>query len=131
MIWGVLSASVLKPMIIWSTGIMGKGQWFLVALIQAYLFFIILRLLRAEKYIDKYGYVIAAMLFAVHIPVRMILIKSGIMTIGEMSLNASASVRNAWFDALPFMFIGISIRKSGVKINKPKNVSISDWLQWQ
>lgn len=117
---GVLSTSVLKSMVLWSTSIMGTGQWFLIALIEAYLFFGLLIFLRTEKRIFRHGYAIAAVLFVVHIPVRMILIKSGLMSVGEMPLTASAAVRNVWFYALPFMFIGISIRKKGLKICNPR-----------
>ena len=117
---GILSASALKSMAIWSTSLMGKGQWFLIALIETYLIFIVLILFRIEKGMSKHGYVIAAVLFAVHIPVRMFLIKSGITTVGEMPLNAAASVRNVWFDALPFMFTGLAIRKSDIEISNPQ-----------
>ena len=115
----ILSVSSLKSMVVWSTSIMGKGQWFLIALIEAYLVFVVLILLQVEESIAENGCAVAAVLFTLHIPARLILIKSGIMTVGDMPLSSAASVRNAWLDALPFMFLGVFIRKR-LKISTPK-----------
>ncbi len=119
---GILSCSALKSMVIWSTSLIGKGQWFLIALIEAYIFFLVLVLFRMEKFIAKYGHIIAVALFAIHIPVRMVLIKYGILSVGEMLLSTSASVRNVWFNALPFMLLGISIRNGKLKVSGSKKL---------
>jgi surface polysaccharide O-acyltransferase-like enzyme len=93
----------------WSESLFGTGQWFLIALIQAYVVFWIIYKFRAEGFIIKYSLPVAIILFAIHIPVRFILINSGITGMGLVSIYESAIVRNVWTDGLPFMLIGIHI----------------------
>lgn len=106
----IFALSTLKSTILWSTGILGKGQWFLIALLQSYTIFAIIVLFHGEKLVIKYCHIIAGLLFIVHIPLRMLLIARGVNSIGNMPLNSTAVVRNAWFDGLAFILVGLSVK---------------------
>lgn len=109
------------------TGIMGGGEWFLASLLDAYAILGLIMLNRKLRYaLVTYAHVIAVLLFIVHIPVRMYAIKTGIGTLGSFSLSESYAVRNTWLDAIPFLLIGISIRKNyqSIKVNHPITISV-------
>lgn len=100
----------------WSESIFGDGQWFLIALFECYLVFSFIKFVHLDGFITKYSCIFAGILFFFHIVVRLVLAYNGIGEIGfstitKQDIYGSASVRNAWFDALPFMFSGIGIHK--------------------
>lgn len=100
------------------TGIMGGGEWFLVSLIDAYVVLgLFMMWKRARDVLVTYAHIIAVLLFLTHIPVRMYLVKAGMVTLGPISLIESYAVRNTWLDAIPFLLIGLSIKKHYQKIN--------------
>lgn len=107
---GILGIRVLIKAVVFGTGINGGGQWYLVSQLMAYLILGILFQTSLRKWIIKYSHVIAAFLLLIHIPVRMYLIKSGISSLHGIPLIDTWSVRNTWFDAIPFMLIGISLK---------------------
>lgn len=106
----IFTPAVLKQSLIWSTGLFGTGQWFLVATLQAYILFSVISCVHLERAFQKLSPIIGVLLLTVHVPVRLYAVLNGGGMIAGMSLNASASVRNVWFDAIPFMCIGIAIR---------------------
>ena len=108
------------------TGIMGGGEWFLVSLLDAYVVIgIIMLSKKGRQTLTKYAHIIAVLLFLVHIPVRLYIIKTGIDTLGSVSLIESYAVRNTWLDAIPFLLIGVSIRKNADAINVSHPIVIS------
>lgn len=106
------SVKAFAKAIVIGTGFMGGGEWFLVSLLEAY---IVMGLLfqheRIRKTICRFAIPIAAALLFAHIFLRAAVIKLGVTGIGAFSFLASYSVRNTWFDAIPFMLIGMAIRK--------------------
>ena len=109
-IFNIFSVSALKSSLLYSTSIYGAGQWFLIALIECYVIFFLLSKLKIIEFIQRYGMVIAIFLFVIHIPIRLMLISTGVNIFFGARIYESYSVRNAWFDGLPFMLIGLSIR---------------------
>lgn len=101
----------------WSQKLVGIGQWFLIALFQAYLIFFIVYLVRLGKVIEKKGIWIATILFILHILGRAILVWSGETEFLGVGLSETVVVRNVWFDAIPFMLVGLSIRVNQEKIH--------------
>ncbi len=104
------SINALKRSVLWSSTFWGSAQWFLIALLEAYIVLWAVYKINAQEIILKYGIFIAALLFILHIPVRIIAAKAGLLNIGGMSIFASDIVRNVWLDAVPFMLVGIYIR---------------------
>ena len=125
---GILSqftVSAFLDSLLWSKSLFGIAQWFLIALLEAYVLFYFLYRCKAEIVVEKYGVLIAIVLFLFHVIVRIILLKYGITQILGMDVGASAFVRNVWFDAIPFMSIGLWLRKSGIP---DRVMRISKWL---
>lgn len=116
------SIKAFAKAIIIGMGFMGGGEWFLVSLIGAYA--VIGLLFQSEnirKFITKFSALIAVLLLFAHIIVRAVIVKIGIAEIGPFSFLETYSVRNTWFDAIPFMLIGMSIRNnSPIVISHPK-----------
>ena len=106
----IITWQTIKSSLLWSTGIFGSAQWFLVALLQVYLVVLGLVVLRKENLLIKNGFAIAGVLLFTHIVVRYILYSAGITKIGFMAITETAIVRNAWFDGLPFVLLGVYIR---------------------
>lgn len=98
----------LKTTLFWSSSLFGVGQWFLNALFEGYIVFWIIYKVHIEKFFEKYGIGIATTLF--HIPIRIALIKAGISDIFGINISDSLFVRNVWFDAIPFMLVGLWLR---------------------
>lgn len=116
---------VFLKAVILGTGIMGGGEWFLVSLIEAYIVIgLALQIKEIRELVVKYSHLVATVLLLIHIPVRLYAIKTGIKSIGGISLLESYSVRNTWFDAIPFLLMGIAIRKYPVKISHPLVISV-------
>lgn len=115
----IFSLDNLKTSVIWSTTIFGSAQWFLIALLQAYIIFWVFYKIRIFGLIQQFSLHIAMVLLAIHIPVRVLLIKcvGGGYSLLGMAIERTASVRNVWFDALPFMLIGMYISKNKSKLN--------------
>ena len=104
----------LQKSLIWSETLFGAAQWFLIALLEGYVICWLIYKLHVEKPIENHGIWIAVLLFFVHIPVRILLLKAGFTEFLGEQVADSAFVRNVWFDALPFMFTGIWLRANGV-----------------
>lgn len=72
--------------------------------------------------IEKHGIWIASILFLFHIPIRIGLIKAGISDVFGINTSDSLFIRNVWFDAIPFMLVGLWLRKNQDRIRiSPKN----------
>ena len=108
------SLNSFKGCLLWSKSLFGTGQWFLIALLEGYGICWVIYKLQAQKPIEKQGIWIATSLFIIHIPVRILLLKTGFTELLGESVAESAFVRNVWTDALPFMFIGIWLRVNEV-----------------
>ncbi|MCI8288049.1 MAG: acyltransferase [Lachnospiraceae bacterium] len=115
------NAGSFKTTLFWSNSLFGTGQWFLIALFEGYLVFWIIYKIRIGSFFEKYGIWIALILFLFHIPIRIALIKAGISDIFGINTSDSLFVRNVWFDAIPFMLIGIWLRKNQERIFFSKN----------
>ena len=112
--------------LVFGTGIMGGGEWFLVSLLEAYVVIgILARNVKIKGLIVRYSHFIAILLFLVHIPIRMYVVKSGVESVGLIKLTESWCVRNTWLDAIPFLLLGISIRRNkNCKTSHPLFISI-------
>ena len=66
-----------KSAILWSTSIFGAGQWFLIALLEGYIFMYVLYKIHLGKLIEKYVFLVTEILFFIHIPLRIILVRCG------------------------------------------------------
>lgn len=108
----------------WSTSLFGKGQWFLIALFEGYILFWISYKVRLGKFIEKYGFWLAGALLVFLIPVRVILAKNGVHQLFGVNISESFFVRNVWFDALPFMLIGLNIRTHNSRVHNYKLLPI-------
>lgn len=117
-LFSYFTIGAVKSSIVWSTSLFGVGQWFLIALLEGYILFWIVYKARLGYYIEKYGLWIAGALLFFHIPVRLVLAKSGIQQILGVSIIENIVVRNVWFDAFPFMLIGFCIRTHNISIQK-------------
>ena len=106
----------LSSSIQWSTSLFGAGQWFLIALFEGYIIFWIAYKVKLGGFIEKHGLWFAGALLLFHIPVRFLLAKNGVHQLFWVNVSESMFVRNVWFDALPFMLIGLCIRTHCIKI---------------
>ncbi len=104
--------------VVWSTSLIGIGQWFLMALLEAYIFFWIVYKVRLGRFVEKNGIILSILLFAFHIPIRVILIKLNVHQLFGMMTAQTSFVRNVWFDAIPFMLIGLGIRAKDISVKK-------------
>lgn len=110
------TAESWKTTLFLSNSLFGTGQWFLIALFEAYVVFWIIYKTRIGNLFEKYGIWIATILFLFHIPIRIALIKAGISDVFGINTSESLFVRNVWFDAIPFMLVGLWLRKKQEKI---------------
>lgn len=117
------STEALKNAVLWSRSIFGLGQWFIIALLEGYLVIYLIYKLQMGAFFEKHGATIATILLAVHIIVRVVLIKLQFNMMFEVDLYQTWIVRNVWFDAIPFLLIGLSLHyyKS---IGKLKDLSV-------
>lgn len=99
----------LLDFLIFSKSLFGDGQWFLIALLEAYIFIWIFKKLQFYPVIAKYNFSIAVVLLLVHIFGRVVLINNGVTLIGPQSIYSTPVVRNVWFDAIPFMMLGVGL----------------------
>lgn len=106
----IITWQTIKSALLWSTGIFGSAQWFLVALLQVYLVVLGLVVLHKENTLVKNSFIIAGILLFTHIVVRYVFYSIGVTKIGFMPITETAIVRNAWFDGLPFVLLGVWIR---------------------
>lgn len=108
----------IKSSALWSTSLFGAGQWFLIALLEAYLILWIAYRAKLGNFIEKNSFCFASILLLFHIPVRIVLIKCNVHQLLGVDTSESLFVRNVWFDAIPFMLLGLGIRTQGIKIKK-------------
>ncbi|MCI8599032.1 MAG: hypothetical protein HFJ10_11450 [Lachnospiraceae bacterium] len=66
--------------------------------------------------LEKYSLTISILLFFVHIPIRILIVKLGITSVWGMDTGQTAIVRNTLFDALPFMLLGVWLKGNKEKI---------------
>lgn len=111
-IFSYFSQHSLIKSILWSESIFGAGQWFLIALFEAYIIFFLIFKFHLNKFVERFIWVIVIILFSFHIPVRLIMLKIGISTISSFDLTSTYIVRNVWFDAIPFMLVGYYLHKN-------------------
>ena len=120
------SVKAFAKAIIIGTGFMGGGEWFLASLIDAYI--VIGLFFQNEKIrniINKFSALIAVLLLFTHIFLRAVIVKIGITGIGAFSFLETYSVRNTWFDAIPFMLIGMTIRNNNSIVIKHPKIDIA------
>lgn len=110
------TAGSLKTTLFWSNSLFGTGQWFLIALFEGYIVFWILYKIRTGRFLERYGIWIAMILFLFHIPIRIALVKTGVSDVFGINTSDSLFVRNVWFDAIPFMLVGLWLRKNQERI---------------
>ena len=94
---------------------LGTGQWFLIALLEGYIFFWLAYRVKLGKFLERYGLWVACLLLVFHIPVRIVLMRNNVRQLLGVNPAESFFVRNVWFDALPFMLIGINMRTHDFK----------------
>lgn len=94
-----------------SESLVGLGEWFLWGMLEAYFLFLISYKVKFFSMIRNNALLTAAVLLFIHTIIRWVLILTGLSNIGAINLYATYSVRNVWFDALPFMLIGYGLRK--------------------
>ena len=94
-----------------SETLFGRGEWFLWAMLEAYILLLGLHTFLRDI-IRKCSKNLAIALFCVHVIVRWILITNGISQVGGINLYATYCVRNVWFDALPFILLGYDMHKN-------------------
>lgn len=104
----------LMGSLLWSKSLYGAAQWFLITLLEGYVICWLIYKLQVENPIEKHGIWIAAIMFVLHIPVRILLLKAGFTELLGETVADSTFVRNVWVDALPFMFTGIWLRVNKV-----------------
>ena len=112
----IFSLEALKSSLKWSMTLYGSAQWFLIALLEAYVLLYVLYKLGLGRILEKYSLVISCFLFLVHIPVRILIVKLGITDIWGMDTAQTAIVRNTLFDALPFMLLGVWLKGNAEKV---------------
>lgn len=112
--------SSIKNSLIWSESLYGSGQWFLIALLEAYIIFYFICKLKIYNVVKKYSLWISLVFFLIHILLRLFLIKNGISHIGTADIYSSSVVRNVWLDAIPFMLLGIYINEHNKLFGKNK-----------
>ena len=99
----------------------GGGQWFLWALLEAYILFFVMCKLKMKWLLYDRAVEISILLFSVHIFVRFILVGLGVTSIGPISLNDTYVVRNVYFDAIPFMLLGFKMH-DGLRLKTDKEL---------
>lgn len=112
----IFSLGAIKTCLKWSTTLYGSAQWFLVALLEAYIILYILYKVGLGELLEKYSLTISILLFFVHIPIRILIVKLGITSVWGMDTGQTAIVRNTLFDALPFMLLGVWLKGNKEKI---------------
>lgn len=112
---------MIKTLIL-STGFLGKGQRFLISLLQCYIIFWILYKISFNKILGYNSFVLICASFCVHIILRPILINKGIFSVLNINLLDSMSVRNVWFDGFPFMLTGYIFSKKHFGL--PQNLGL-------
>ena len=112
----IFTISNIKYTIFFSTSLFGGGQWFLWALLEAYILFWIIYKLDFGDFFEKKAFECATFLLTIHIVLRFVLVN--IFNITQFSIldfTQTYSVRNVWLDAIPFMLIGIAFKKNEIK----------------
>lgn len=106
--------NIIRSFIISQT-LFGRGEWFLWGMLEAYILIYLSYRIKPIQILRKHSIIVASLLLIVHVFVRWIIILLGIIKLGDIDLLASYSVRNVWFDALPFMIIGYGFHQKQQK----------------
>lgn len=110
----IFSWERIKYILYVSGGLNGYAQWFLWSLLQAYIVFYIVAKLKLKIIFDKALFISIALL-CFHIFGRLILYALGVKMLFGQPISETSTVRNVWFDAIPFMLLGYYYRTKTLK----------------